>query len=691
MKPSRHYTHLFAILCLLLWLGGCKKAELHFGIKNHSEITLTGENTLYLCSDRNSNNQLICNRKSIGEWEKFFIHFLQNGKVTLQASDHSYVAVADDREGYLFAGYPESENNVVFKIIASSSGGIILQDYKDNYVGLDTNNNALKADKVNRANAAIFSLQEFPAKKFSHFSFNQLLPLIFGLILLFVSLVTFQYQEKKSLSILLLLLGGFSVRLFMGLLNPHLNLWDEQFHALVAKNMIDHPLSPMLYKNPVLSYDETSWVTGHVWLHKQPLFLWQMALSMKFFGANVFALRLPSLIMSTLVILFIYRIGELSLSKKAGFFGALLFALSNFVLEISSGAIHTDHNDIAFLFYVTASIWAWTEYESSKLPRKRHFLILIGLFSGCAILVKWLTGFLVFSGWGLSILLSKERRVEWVLYRDFLAGIIVAAFVFLPWQIYILHTFPTVSQYEFALNAKHLFNVIEGHGGDFWWHFDVTKEIYGVNFLLLLVSIYIFFISLNNWVFKTAFVSYIVAIYLFFGFVATKMIAFTFCVSFLLYLAFGATVEKFLKIIILNPEYLSKKIHKVIYTTLVLGILSGFNLDIEKIQENHTAWKKDSNSLLIKRLSTTPDIQNLAEKFGVTSDHVVFNCAPDDNIPVMFFNEITAAYGHIPDFNTYLDLKQKGHKIAIFDHGELPSHLMTDKDVIKIPSYWTGR
>ncbi len=35
--------------------------------------------------------------------------------------------------------------------------------------------------------------------------------------------------------------------------------WDERYHALVAKNMIEQPFKPMLYKNPVLPYDYKDW------------------------------------------------------------------------------------------------------------------------------------------------------------------------------------------------------------------------------------------------------------------------------------------------------------------------------------------------------------------------------------------------------------------------------------------------
>src|SRR4051812_1318969 len=93
----------------------------------------------------------------------------------------------------------------------------------------------------------------------------------------------------------LLTVLGLALRCYMAGLDPFLHEWDECFHALVARNMMDHPLVPMLRKGQLLPYDYQQWVGNTVWLHKQPLFLWQMALSMKLFGVSEFALRLPSI------------------------------------------------------------------------------------------------------------------------------------------------------------------------------------------------------------------------------------------------------------------------------------------------------------------------------------------------------------------------------------------------------------
>ena len=73
-----------------------------------------------------------------------------------------------------------------------------------------------------------------------------------------------------------------------------LHLWDEQFHALVAKNLMADPLTPTLYRRPAIDYDFADWTKNHIWLHKPPLALWAMAASMRAFGVDAVAMRLPS-------------------------------------------------------------------------------------------------------------------------------------------------------------------------------------------------------------------------------------------------------------------------------------------------------------------------------------------------------------------------------------------------------------
>jgi len=598
---------LYTAIILSFILLGCDRNndKTDFHIKNGSDFFITDSSQLYISADRYRNNEVIANRKLLGDWEKFSIQPLKNNKVLIKTSDDTYIGANRNKNGLLTAGYSENENNIIFEIVTNASGNHLLKDHNNKYVSIDSNR-VLRANKENMEEADIFFFNDTNSY---YFSLEQSIPLIIGILFFIVSLITFQYKENKQLSLILLLLAGFSVRLFVALLDPYLNLWDEQFHALVAKNMMSNPFKPMLYKTPVLPYS-MNWGENHIWLHKQPLFLWQMALSMKIFGVNIFGLRLPSILMSTIVIFFIYRIGKITINTTAGFFAALFFTLSNFSLEIVSGAITTDHNDVAFLFYVCASIWAWIEYENTNSYRKKYFLVLVGLFSGCAMLVKWLTGLLVFSGWGLSVTLSNERRKQWVHYKNILLSFFIAIVIFLPWQLYIFHAFPVISKIEFMLNQQHFHKIIERHGGSFLFHFDVMNELYGIGKYLLFLCIILLYTALKNKTFKIAIFTFILLTYLFFGLAATKMLAFTYCISFLIYLAMGASVEKILTI--LNSKYLPKKIYSVIFTPIILLALSTINLNIEEIRKTHIVRAISGNPFFQRRSYTTPFIKNLS-------------------------------------------------------------------------------
>jgi 4-amino-4-deoxy-L-arabinose transferase len=662
-----------------------------FGCNNEKDITddfvtIKAESGLYVSAQSPSGNQLVADRQSWGEWEKFIIEVQKESKIKLKASNYSYVGTKPQLNNNLVADFQKSDNNTTFKLIKIDSGQYVFKNWQNRFVSLDSNQ-LLTANKSSLNEATVFIIDKSPVKKYSYFTTSQLSPLITGIVLIFISLISFQYK-KERVSISLLLMGGFCVRLFVALLDPHLSLWDEQFHALVAKNMMEHPFKPMLYETHVLPFDKTSWVDGHIWLHKQPLFLWQMALSMKIFGANIFGLRLPSILMSTLVILIIYRVGKITINEKAGFFGALLFAVSNFALEITAGAMHTDHNDVAFLFYISASIWAWVEYENSNHSRKKYFLLLIGLFAGCAVLVKWLIGLLVFAGWALTIILIKERRNQLRNYINLFKSLSITLAVFVPWQVYILNIFPEISKYEFNLNTQHFFEVVEKHGGNFWWHFDKADEIYGISIYFIIFSITLLAFRLKDKAYKIGLISYICIIYIFYGIAATKMIAFTYCIALLIFLSFGTFFERFFNVIILNPKYFPKKIHNVFFTTVIMGIISGLSLNIEKIQENHTMWKKDESSRYYQKLKSTSVIKQLPEKIDDIEHAVIFNCKPFEGIPVMFFNDVVAAYSRVPDQEAYERLKAQGYKIAVFDDGNLPPYLKSDKEVTKILGYW---
>ncbi|TXI87502.1 MAG: hypothetical protein E6Q37_02070, partial [Crocinitomicaceae bacterium] len=161
------------------------------------------------------------------------------------------------------------------------------------------------------------------------------------------SIVSF-YKSPKFTS-LFLFLSAVSIAAAVANFTTYFFPWDEQFHALVGKNLAENPLFPKLYPSNPLGLKSSIWADSVIWLHKQPLFMWQMALSIKLFGNTVFAVRFPSVIFHGLLVVSVYRIGVLILDRNVGFIAALLVMHSTFLLGLLSGRIGTDHNDFVFL------------------------------------------------------------------------------------------------------------------------------------------------------------------------------------------------------------------------------------------------------------------------------------------------------------------------------------------------------
>ena len=120
------------------------------------------------------------------------------------------------------------------------------------------------------------------------------------------------------------------------------------------------------------------------------------------------------MLLGSALILISYRTGKLILNPNTGYYAAFVFATSYYLAELISGRLMVDHNNVSFLFYVSASIWAWVEYIFSG---KRRLIIWIGLFSGIAVLCKWLVGLTVFSGWLIyfiytNIQYKKGRKLK---------------------------------------------------------------------------------------------------------------------------------------------------------------------------------------------------------------------------------------------------------------------------------------
>lgn len=345
-----------------------------------------------------------------------------------------------------------------------------------------------------------------------------------GAIILAASIFSHFKWRKYHLGLLALaaiFLGFWAIQL-----NDYLGFWDEQVHANVAKNCIENPLKPTLYKTVLTDYDYKNWVGNHVWLHKQPWFLWQMALSMKIFGVNTVALRLPNLIMFVTLIFLLYGIGKNLTSAKVGYYMGVLAVFNFVLLELTAGQLHTDHNDVAAVFYITASIWSWSHYQKSK---QLKWALLMGLFAGIAVLNKSLVGMMVFGLFFFSM--DFKFKKSW--YTLIGAGIISLA-VFMPWELFIKQAYPLESAFESTTRFKHITEVIEGHKESWYYYFEQLFKHYSIfGFALLALPgmfIAVFLSNLNTKP-KGAIFLIIALVLTFYTIAQTKMPVFTFILA----------------------------------------------------------------------------------------------------------------------------------------------------------------
>ena len=236
-----------------------------------------------------------------------------------------------------------------------------------------------------------------------------------------------------------------------------LHPWDERFHALVARNLIAHPLVPALYREALLPYDYRDWMANHVWLHKPPGALWPMAASMAAFGVNEIALRLPSAIFSTLSVWLTYVIGARLFEQRVGLLAAGFHTVNGFLVALAAGRRVADHVDTALVFWIEVGVWCAFEYEQR---RRSGWLIAAGIALGAALLTKSLPALLIVA---VAFVVFVERDSALHALKRCAALAAIGVTVWAPWMIYTRMAFPLEAAWTWQYTLLHLIRPLESH------------------------------------------------------------------------------------------------------------------------------------------------------------------------------------------------------------------------------------
>ncbi|MBK5284955.1 MAG: glycosyltransferase family 39 protein [Bacteroidia bacterium] len=489
---------------------------------------------------------------------------------------------------------------------------------------------------------------------------NQILGILTVVICLAGYFYSWKYQAKENyrIAVLLLLICGLLLRIFVSA-DFFLHAWDERYHALVAKNLISHPLTPTLYDNPVLPYDFKSWVGSHVWLHKQPLPLLTMSLSMWLFGVNEIALRLPSILLSGIGIWLTFFIGSFFFNKKIGYLSALLFSINGLIIELTGGRVATDHIDIFFLFFIQAAIFLSIVYAQKE---KMIYNVLAGMSMGAAILCKWLPALIVIPIWFLILIDTDRLKVKSIILQ-LIVLLVSCVVVFLPWQLYIYKTFPLEANWEAGFNVKHITQVLEGRTGPFYYFIDKIRINYGeLIYVPLLWFLWKAFKDLKDYK-RLALCIWFLIPFLFFSMAQTKMQAYILFTSPALFMM---TSEFWY--MLYERRKNNSKYKWVINLTLFLLIALPVRYCIERIKpfekmDRNPAWVSDLKKINDKKYSNA----------------VMFNY--DKPIEAMFYTNLTV-YQNIPDKKIIIQLLQKGFTVIINDDGNIPENIFLVKGLV---------
>ncbi len=470
-----------------------------------------------------------------------------------------------------------------------------------------------------------------------------------GIVVLLYFLAYKSYRKENYLICLsYIILGGLLLRIFASM-DFYLHEWDERYHALVAKNLLQNPFKPMLYTNTLLEYDYKNWAGNHIWVHKQPFPLYSMALSMLAFGKNTIALRIPSILLSTVSILATFKIGKILASAKVGLLAAFLFSINGLIIESTAGRVATDHIDVFFYSLVTISVY----FLLRSVERSSTISLIFGaIITGLAILSKWLPALIVLPIW---LIYSYQKQDLKYILKNLILFILIVLAIVLPWQLYILKTFPLEAAWEYEYNKKHIFEVLGPHGKPFYYHFSRMRIIFGE--IIYIPLIWLVATAFNQ-IFKRNYSKPIIAIwilipYLFFSYVTTKMPGYIlFCSSAI----FIMTSMFFFELKSYETKY--RRIKTLI---LILLIALPIRYSIERIKPFSI---RDRSPIWINEMKRID-----SENINVA---IVFNCKFP--IETMFHTNLIA-YESIPKIEKLKSIKSQGFVIYIDNYKNIKDEL----------------
>jgi 4-amino-4-deoxy-L-arabinose transferase-like glycosyltransferase len=454
-------------------------------------------------------------------------------------------------------------------------------------------------------------------------------------------------RGKYGTALFLVLAAGLILRMYAAS-DGCLHTWDERYHALVAKHLIAHPLTPTLFENPVLQYDFTNWTTNHIWLEKGPIPLWALSGAIRLFGTDELGIRVPSVLVSILSVYLTYLIASLLFDRHTGILAAFFHSINGLLVELPAGRVSSDHVDTFFVFFVELGIFL--SVIDIIANRRWCVPLLIGITTGMAVLCKWSPALVVFPVWIAGVLLMKD-----VPARRLLPALILAAagllIVVCPYLLYLHAAFPREAAWVFRKYAFAYTETLDAHSGPFYFYLQRIGVVFGeLIYVPLLLGVYELARRRAGWQVGVLTVWWMLPV-LVFSFAATKRPT---------YLLISAPAFFILL------SYYWRRIRSLNgpgapgwAAALLLLLLAALPVrySIDRITPFETR---------IRTPKWSAEVKSLKDKLGGRDKVVVFNV--EHNIEAMFYSDLTI-YDFVPDEAMINRVTRGGYRVIINDDG----------------------
>lgn len=455
---------------------------------------------------------------------------------------------------------------------------------------------------------------------------------------LMFTLAFFQIPKRRfTLGIAIIIACGVLLR-FYSAYDFQLNEWDESYHALVAKHLMKDFFNPVLYSNPIFDYDYRDWTANHFWLHRQPLPLWTSALSMKLLGVNELAFRLPSLMLSLLTMIFMYRIAVDLFGREVGFLATFFFSIHSQLIELVAGRISPDHFEVFFMFFFLAGIYCTLRYFRSY---QWWWNLLVGLCIGLAYLSKETPALFILVLW-LVIAIQKRQKYGVKVVFGFCLALIVAACVSLPWQFYAIQNFHQEAIWETQTNFFKFFIYDKNHIQPYYFYFlNSLPKLFGTFIALPLVWYVYHAIKRRNHPVRWLLTIWMLVPLVVYSFASTKMHSYVIVSAPAFFMVLGIFIV-----------YMALRAQVMMFKSLAYGVIA-FTIAMPVYE---TVKSFNPSEYVEKNPKWVVEMKELGDRLKYQDKTVIFNVSRP--IDLMFYSDCTAYNFELaPD--TKSDLQKK--------------------------------